>query len=122
MNYRKILIVDDSATARMILKRCCEIAGFHDSRYYEAEDGLQALSTLKEKDIDLVLTDLKMPKMDGNTFIKKLKLLEEGKDIPVVVISSIGSEVVESQLLEAGAKAVVTKPISPEKILEALED
>ena len=71
MEYKKILIIDDSATSRMIIRRCFEIAEFHNSRYYEAEDGLRAVSFLQENIVDLILSDLKMPKMDGNTFIKK---------------------------------------------------
>ena len=73
MSYQRILIVDDSATSRMIVRRCFEIAGFKESAYLEAEDGLKAVSLLDKKKVDLILTDLKMPKMDGQIFIKKLK-------------------------------------------------
>jgi CheY-like chemotaxis protein len=120
MGYRNILIVDDSATSRMIIRRCFEIAGFHDARYYEAEDGLRAVSFLQKNKVDLILSDLKMPKMDGNTFIKKLKMRERTRGIPVVVISSMGNDVTEVQLLEAGVKAIIRKPISPKKVAEAL--
>lgn len=120
MAYKKILIVDDSATARMIIKRCFEIAGFHDSQYHEAEDGLKAVSFLKGNSVDLILSDLKMPKMDGNTFIRKLKMTEGTKNIPVVVISSMGGDITETQLQEAGVKAIIRKPLSPEKVVHAL--
>ncbi len=120
MNYRKILIVDDSATSRMIIKRCFEIAGFVNSQYFEVEDGLKAVSFLRDNTVDLILSDLKMPKMDGNTLIRKLKLREPTRDIPVVVITSMGNDVSEVQLRKAGVKAIVRKPISPEKVVNAL--
>lgn len=120
MNYKKILIVDDSATSRMIIKRCFEIAGYPNAKYYEAEDGLSAVTFLQENWVDLILSDLKMPKMDGNTFIKKLKMRDETRDIPVVVISSMGNEVTESQLLGDGVRAIIRKPLSPEKVVKAL--
>jgi CheY-like chemotaxis protein len=120
MQYERILIVDDSATSRMIIRRCCEIAGLSESRYFEAEDALKAVSFLEDNEVDLILSDLKMPKMDGDTFIKKLKMRESTRDIPVIVVSSMGSNVTEKQLLENGVRAVVCKPVTPEKFLTAL--
>ena len=120
MECKSILIVDDSATSRFIIRRCFEMAGFLSAQYYEAEDALQALSFLQENMVDLILSDLKMPKMDGKPFIKKLKMKDGTKEIPVVVISSMGNDVTESQLLEAGVKAIIRKPLSPEKVVEAL--
>lgn len=118
MDVKEILIVDDSATSRMIIKRCIDIAGFHDITYHEAEDGVKAMSFLDNNHVDLVLTDLKMPKMDGNTFLKKLRAKEETKELPVIVISSMGNDVLESQLMEAGVLAIIRKPLSPAKVLE----
>ncbi len=120
MDYKRILIVDDSATSRMIIKRCFEIAGYPKAEYYEAEDGLKAVSFLQDNRVDLILSDLKMPKMDGSTFIKKLKMGEGTKDIPVVVISSMGNDVTEGQLHEAGVKTIIRKPLSPAKVVKAL--
>ena len=118
MDVKDILIVDDSATSRMIIKRCFDIAGFHDITYHEAEDGVKAMSFLDNNKVDMVLTDLKMPKMDGNTFLKRLRAKEETKELPVIVISSMGNDVLESQLLKAGVMAIIRKPMSPAKILE----
>ena len=122
MKFQDILIVDDSATSRMIIKRCFEIAGFPDASYHEAEDGLQALAVLGENKIDLILSDLKMPKMDGRTFIRKLRILEKTKHIPVVVISSMGGEVTESDLRQCGAQGIMRKPISPANVSEVMEE
>ena len=122
MKFKEVLIVDDSATSRMIIKRCFDIAGFHDITYHEAEDGLKAITFLEHHDVDLVLTDLKMPKMDGNTFLKKMRTKEKAKDIPVIVISSMGNDVLESQLTKSGVKAIIRKPLSPAKVLDVLGD
>lgn len=118
MEYNVILLVDDSATSRMIIKRCFQMSGFQDSSFLEAEDGLKAMSYLKREHVDLVVTDLNMPKMDGNTFIKKIKLLEETRELPVVVISSMGNEQMEQDLKSEGVLGIIHKPISPEKVTE----
>ena len=120
MAFNKILIVDDSATSRMIIKRCFQIAGWPDAQYFEAEDGVAAISFLKGTPVDLVLSDLRMPKMDGGTFIRKLKLTQETRGIPVVVISSMSNDLLESDLLASGVTAVIRKPISPAKVAEAI--
>ena len=120
MNYEKILIVDDSSTSRMIVKRCFEIAGYSEARYYEAENGLEAIGLLQETAVDLILTDLKMPKMDGHTLIKKLKIMDGVNQVPIVVVSSMGKDDVTDQLKSLGVKGIIRKPISPEKALQAL--
>ena len=109
MTIRRILIVDDSATSRMITKRCLEIAGMREVEFSEAEDGLKALAFLKEHDVDLVLSDLKMPKMDGTTLIRKLKLSEFGRRLPIIVISSMGNDMTEHQLEKEGVSGIIKK-------------
>ncbi len=122
MKYQKVLITDDSATSRMIIKRCIEMAGFFDIDYLEAEDGLQGLTILDEEKVDLIITDLKMPKMDGKTFIRKLKSNDDTKDIPVVVISSLDNSVLEERLKREGVLTVIGKPLSPAKVLDFMEE
>src|SRR4030042_5481070 len=118
MKYNRILFVDDSATSRMIMKRCLIIAGFRDVNYYEAEDGLEALTFFEEGNtVDLIVTDLNMPRMDGNNLIKKLKANNKTKDIPVIIISSIGNEIKNEELNKLGIKGVIQKPLSPIKIV-----
>lgn len=117
MQFESILIVDDSATSRMIIKRCFEIAGYLECSYYEAEDGMMAISFLENNRVDLIVTDLRMPKMDGTTFIKKLKVYDFSRNIPIIVVSSIKSEPLTIQLLEEGVMGIIKKPISPEKVI-----
>jgi len=120
MSYEKILIVDDSSTSRMIIKRCFFIAGYENSEFIEAEDGLAALSLLKDHPVNLIISDLNMPRMDGGTFIKRLKMKEGISHIPVLVISSIGNDAVKDDLAGPNLLAVIRKPLSPSKIIEAL--
>ncbi|MAG14047.1 MAG: response regulator [Spirochaetales bacterium] len=120
MDFERILIVDDSETSRLIIRRCFEIAGYDNSTYLEAEDGLRAVSILQEQPVDLILSDLRMPRMDGNTLIKKLKMRETTKGIPVVVISSVGNDRNDEELYQEGVKAIIRKPISPKKVAHAL--
>ncbi len=120
MAYKRILLVDDSSTSRMIIKRCFEMAGYYGCEFIEAGDGLAGLSSLNEKEVDLIVSDLKMPRMDGNTFIKKLKRREKTAAIPVVVISSIGNEYEKEKLRDNGVLGVIEKPVSPEKLLSVI--
>jgi len=120
LRYERILIVDDSSTSRMIIKRCLAIAGYSESIYLEANDGLEALEVLKNDSVNLIISDLNMPKMDGVTFIQKLRLKEEYQDLPILVISSIFNEVTSKILNQAGVQGIIKKPISPYKIQEVL--
>ncbi len=120
MKCSEVLLVDDSSTSRMIIKRCFEMAGYYDIKFIESGDGLDGLSALNEHDIDLIVSDLKMPRMDGNTFIRKLKRREKTASIPVIVISSIGNNYERDKLLGIGVLAVIEKPVSPEKLIQAI--
>lgn len=122
MAQTKILIIDDSETSRMIIRRCFHISGWDDAEYLEAEDGLHALHALVESDVNLVVTDLNMPRMDGLTLVKKMRMNPRTKDTPVIVISSMASESLESELKSFGVLRIVHKPVNPEKMTEALED
>ncbi|RLF53454.1 MAG: response regulator [Thermoplasmata archaeon] len=119
---KRVLIVDDSNTARMVVKRCLEIAGFMDATFLEAANGKEALTLLKQERADLVVTDLNMPVMDGETFLKWVKGSPKTHDIPVVMISSARNPAKEKQVLDMGALAVLGKPVSPEMLRESIGD
>ncbi|MCF7947637.1 MAG: response regulator [Spirochaetia bacterium] len=120
MKLDKIMIVDDSATSRMIIKRCFQMAGYQDSTFIEAEDGLKALSNLNRNAVDLVVTDLNMPKMDGATFIKKLRLIDKTKQLPVLIVSSMGNERLETELEDKDVMGILRKPLTPEKVTDVV--
>ncbi len=118
---KRIVIADDSATARMFIVRCLEIIGFDEATIVEAGHGKEALARIKEAPTDLVITDLNMPVMDGETLLKWLKANPRLNEVPVLVITSAGNPAKEQELLELGALAVLNKPISPPVLLEKLE-
>ena len=120
-NFGRVLIVDDSSTSRMIIQRCTAMAGVPVAEYLYAENGLEALSKLKvEAGIELVITDINMPKMDGKTFAALMKGDPALGRIEIVIVSSIADSALEAELRALGVAAVVKKPISPAKMLQAL--
>ena len=117
---KRIVIADDSATARMFIKRCLEIIGLGDAVIIEAANGKEALARVKEGPTDLVITDLNMPVMDGETLLKWIRANPKLSLIPVLVISSAGTPAKEAELLELGALAILSKPVSPPALMEKL--
>jgi two-component system chemotaxis response regulator CheY len=117
---KRVVIADDSAAARQIIQRCLEISGLAGATFYEAEDGEAALRLVEAHQIDLITTGLNMPKMDGNTLLKRLKSSARYQELPVLVVSSASNATVERGLMQAGAFAVVDKPITPASMAMAL--
>lgn len=119
--FRSILIVDDSATSRMIIQRCVEMCGVETGEFIQAENGIDALTALDGSDtVDLIFSDINMPKMDGTTFIKLVKNKAATMNIPIVVTSSIASSAVEPGMKQLGVTGIIQKPVSPEKVLAIL--
>ena len=116
---RTILIVDDSETSRMIIKKCFTMTGDEDSTFLEAGDGIQALSVLADAKVDLVVTDLNMPRMDGVTLLRKLRKGDRTRGLPVVVISSMGNDHLDRELHELSVTAIIRKPLTPAKVRSA---
>ena len=110
-----ILIVDDSETVRQVLKLALGNAGY---QVVEAEDGFDALAKLSGAQIDMLITDLNMPNMDGLELIKKVR--EEGKQrfTPIVMLTTESSEEKKKAGREAGASGWIVKPFKPEQLLK----
>jgi CheY-like chemotaxis protein len=122
MKYSKILIVDDSVTSRLIVKRCFEMAGFADAAFMECEDGAAAMELLQDAPVDLVVTDLRMPNVDGVALIRSIRAAEHLGTMPVVVISSVAQASEQEPELENNVVAVIQKPLSPAKVMHALRE
>ncbi|MBN1141278.1 MAG: response regulator [Deltaproteobacteria bacterium] len=118
---RHILIADDSQTARLFIRRCLDILGLEDVTISEAVDGADALEQVKKGNFDLLLTDLNMPRMDGQSLLQRVKASPKLTDIPVVVITSAGNPAKEKELVAQGAAAVLNKPISPATLSPVIE-
>lgn len=117
---KKILVADDSMTARMIIKRCLEMIGFKEVRFLEAKDGMEALALAETEAPDLIVADLNMPRMDGETLLKSLKEGARTKVVPVVIASSAVNAIKNERLRALGAHGIVAKPVSPATLREAL--
>jgi two-component system chemotaxis response regulator CheY len=113
-----ILIVDDSETVRQVLQLALGNAGY---QVVEAEDGFDALAKLSGAQIDMLITDLNMPNMDGLELIKKVR--EEGKHrfTPIVMLTTESSEEKKKAGREAGASGWIVKPFKPEQLLKVVK-
>jgi len=120
-SFGRVMIVDDSSTSRMIIQRCMEMAGIEVGVYLWAENGLDAMAKLRSGvSVDLIVTDINMPKMDGRTFAGVLKGEERGMKAGIIVVSSVADSALEAELRALGVSAVVKKPVSPAKMLDAV--
>ncbi|CAM2068210.1 Response regulator [Sulfidibacter corallicola] len=118
---KRILIADDSVAARMIIKQYLQIVGLHEAEFVEVNHGGQALEQLKESSFDLIVTDMNMPVMDGRTFIRRLKASPRLNQIPVIIISSAANKDNQEAFMKYGANYVISKPISPNVLNEAIQ-
>ncbi len=114
----RALIVDDSSVMRKIVERSLAQAGIEMSQVFQAGNGAEALAVLKENRVDLILCDINMPVMDGLEFIKQLPGVENAKNVPVVMITTEGSEAQVVQALSCGASGYIRKPFTPEQVKE----
>ncbi len=115
-----VLIVDDSATMRSVIRRTLLMSGLDVGEIYEAANGIDALATMASHTVGLVLTDINMPVMSGAQLLTRMRDDVRLRDTPVVIASTEGSETRIRQLLEAGARGYVRKPFQPEILREAL--
>lgn len=116
-----VLIVDDSPAMRSFVRRVLELSGLDVGKCLEASNGQEGLEVLRRDWVDVVLTDLNMPTMDGEQFVRRLEQDESLRSIPVLVVSTDRTEHRIKELLTLGAKGYVTKPFLPETLREELE-
>ncbi|MGL4944474.1 MAG: response regulator [Thermoguttaceae bacterium] len=119
---KNIVIADDSALARMFIRRCLEIAGLSEANFFEASDGSEAIAKMKEVHADLLVTDLTMPNMNGIELMRRISVSPRLNGTPVLVVTSAGNEEQRRELMELGAARILSKPISPPILLEAIEE
>lgn len=118
---KNIVIADDSALARMFIRRCLEIAGLGDANFYEASDGSEAIVRMKEIKADLLVSDLTMPNMNGIELMRKISASPRLSGTPVLIVTSAGNEEQRKELMELGATRILSKPISPPVLIDAIE-
>lgn len=115
-----VLIVDDSPPMRAVIKKIIKASGFNVGNFFDAGNGKEALGILKEAWLDLVLTDYNMPDMNGLELICRMKTDEILKTIPVVVITTEGSQQRMKEFMEKGAADYIKKPFTPEELRNKL--
>ena len=115
-----LLIVDDSAAIRKILQRVLQKAEAPIGNVYEAGDGVEALAVMRAKNVNLVLSDINMPNMDGLQLLPQIRANEEWKTIPVILITTEGSQAKVMEAAHMGATGYVRKPFTPEQINHVL--
>lgn len=118
MKKLKVLIVDDSSVMRKIIERSLRQAGLDLTEVLEASNGAEALAEVQKGSLDIILSDINMPVMDGLEFLKSLSGMEAAKGVPVVMITTEGSEARVVEALSAGAKGYLRKPFTPEQVKE----
>ena len=115
VSFMKILICDDEALIRNVIKEYLLIENYE---VIEAENGLEAIDIVKTNDVDLVIMDIMMPKMDGYQAVREIKKI---KDIPFIMLSARGEEFDKLVGFDSGIDDYVTKPFSPKELIARIK-
>ena len=118
MNEIRALIVDDSSVMRKIVERALRQAGLDLKVVHEAGSGTEGLDLLKAKQVDLILSDINMPSMDGLEFLRQIRAHNLAPGVPVVMITTESSEEHVKQAILAGAQGYIRKPFTAEQVKE----
>jgi two-component system, OmpR family, alkaline phosphatase synthesis response regulator PhoP len=116
---KRILVADDEAHILHVVSMKLKNAGFE---VITAMDGEEALELAKAEKPDMVITDLQMPIMTGLDFCKGLRMCEETKSIPAIMLTARGFDIEPEEMSQAGISAVLAKPFSPREVLEKVNE
>ncbi len=111
---KTILTVDDSSSIRQMVTFTLKSAGYE---VLEAVDGMDGLEKAKANQIDLVLTDQNMPRMDGLTLVKSLRALPKHRTTPILILTTESTDEMKAQGRAAGATGWLVKPFDPQKLI-----
>jgi two-component system, chemotaxis family, chemotaxis protein CheY len=116
MSGTQVLIVDDSSVMRKIVERALRQAGLNLDRVLEAGNGREALALLEGEQVDLIVSDINMPGMDGLEFLRQLQTRSLASGVPLVMITTESGEEHVREALAAGAQAYIRKPFTPDQV------
>ena len=116
----RILIVDDSAMMRALIKRVIGLTELHVDEIVEAADGAEALRILESREVNLLLTDVNMPGMTGVELLREIARLDRWPDLVRVIISTDGSASRRDEAAELDVRCYLEKPFSPEVLRDVL--
>lgn len=114
---KRIITVDDAATMRRLVSYTLRTEGYE---VLEAEDGEDALRVLAAQSVDVVITDINMPKMDGIELVRRLRALPQFKATPILMLTTESDPAKKLEGKNAGATGWITKPFQPEQLLAAV--
>ena len=118
MSEIRTLIVDDSSVMRKIVERTLRQAGLDPMIVHEAGSGTEGLDVLKAQRVDLIVSDINMPSMDGLEFLRQIRDQNLAPGVPVVMITTESSEEHVKQAIQAGARGYIRKPFTAEQVKE----
>ena len=113
-----VLVIDDSASIRQLVSFALKSAEY---TIFEAKNGIEALAGLAEKKIDMVITDLNMPEMDGLELIKRIRAMPGPKYIPIIMLTTESQEDKKQEGKKAGASGWIIKPFTSEQLLAVVK-
>lgn len=114
------LLVDDSSIVRKVLKKNLQLTDLEINELFEAGNGQQALELLKHHWVDLIFLDINMPVMDGIEFMRHLRAEQTTQDLPVLIVSTEGSQERRTLLNELGISGYQRKPFTPEQFFSTV--
>lgn len=113
-----VLIVDDSATMRMILLKSLRQAGFTEINAIEAGSAKEGLQRVAQGGIQLILSDVNMPEISGIEFVKVIRA--KFKDLPIIMVTTESAPEMRQKMVDAGANGIILKPFPPEELKRVL--
>jgi two-component system chemotaxis response regulator CheY len=118
----KIIVIDDSSIVRGMLKKVMVLSGLDIQEVIEASNGQEALDKLSGRLVDLAFLDINMPIMNGMEFMEKVRADENLKALPVVVVSTEGSQERITRMKELKVMHYLRKPVTPEQLSTTIKD
>jgi CheY-like chemotaxis protein len=113
---RTVLIADDSKTSQMLVKTTLQ--RIPDVTFLTADNGAEALTVVRNSHIDLLVTDINMPEMDGIALVRAVREMHDQRALPILIITAKGEEAARDQGLALGANGYVLKPLSTRELTE----
>ncbi len=120
MEGLRFLVVEDSPTMRQLIS--FSLKRFKGCKIVEAVDGVDALKKLQQEEVDMILTDINMPVMDGLKLVSLVRQNAKTKDLPIVIITTEGAQEDRDRGLALGANAYISKPIQSSHLLKVIAD
>ena len=119
---RKVMVVDDSSLMRQIIKNNLKQLGFENSNLLDAEDGEEALKKIGEGEVDLVISDWKMPRMTGIDFLRAVRSDDTLKELPFLMVTSEADKEKTMEAVQVGVNQYIVKPFNAKQLAEKIRE